>query len=171
MYFDELVRKISPKLKAITHRLNGRFTFFNDEDLFQEALMHLWVDFNRHKLDDKTDSYILQGCYFHLKNHIRIVRDKSKLVSLDALMNEDGMILEDIIPSSDTGEYFEYLNDKLLIEKMQNNGLTSKEKEFLSLYLEGLTIREIGKRFGISHVSVVKLKNKIRNKYEKFVRE
>jgi DNA-directed RNA polymerase specialized sigma subunit len=135
MDFKELVRKISPKLKAITHRLNGRFTFFNDEDLYQEALIYLWVDFNQRKLDDKTDSYILQGCYFHLKNYIRIIQDKKALVSLDAL-----------------------------VETIRNNGLTEREKDIFNLALSGLTTREIGNKLGISHVRVIKLQKKIREK-------
>ena len=60
MSFEELLEKITPTLKRITYRLNGHFSFFNDEDLFQEALMHLWVEFQQGKLNDKTDSYILQ---------------------------------------------------------------------------------------------------------------
>lgn len=164
MYFDELVRKISPKLKAITHRLNGRFTFFNDEDLFQEALMHLWIDFNQHELDDKTDSYILQGCYFYLKNYIRTIQDKRALVSLNALVSEEGSDLESLLPSSDSKAYFDYLNSKILVEKICNNGLTERERNIFNLALEGLTTREIGQRLGISHVRVVKLQKIIRVK-------
>lgn len=169
MHFEELVQKISPKLKAITHKLNGRFTFFNDEDLFQEALVYLWLVYNRHKLDDKTDSYILQGCYFHLKNHIRVIRDKVKLSSLDALVNEDGISLEELLPSSDHRLYLQQLDSSILVHKMQNNGLTAREKEILAFYIQGLTTREIGRRMGISHVSVIKIKDKIRQKYAKYI--
>ncbi len=167
MYFEELVQKISPKLKAITHRLNGRFTFFNDEDLYQEALIHLWVDFNQRKLDDKTDSYILQGCYFHLKNCIRIIQDKKALVSLDTLVGEDANDLEDFLPASDPKLYFDYLNSRALVETIRNNGLTRREKDIFNLALSGLTTREIGKKLGISHVRVVRLQKKIRGKCQK----
>jgi len=167
MYFEELVKKISPKLKAITHRLNGRFTFFNDEDLFQEAVLHLWLDFNQHKLDDKTDSYILQGCYFHLKNYIRTVKEKRALVSLDAIIGEGNNDLEDFLPATDPKEYFDYLNNRALIETIRNNGLTTREKEIFNLALSGLTTREIGGKLGISHVRVVKLGKQLREKCRK----
>ncbi len=167
MSFEQLVKKFSPKLKGIAHKLNGRFTFFNDEDLYQEALIHLWSDFCANKLFGKTDSYILQGCYFYLKNYIRKAQDKRKLTSLDALVNEDGTDLEDLLPASEPDTYYDYLNSKIFVEKMRNNGLNSKEKMFLSLSLEGLTYREIGSRMGISHVGVIKVKNKIRARYEK----
>ncbi len=169
MPYEELVKKLSPKLKGITHKLNGRFTFFTDDDLFQEALLHLWVDYKGDKLSDKTDSYILQGCYFHLKNYIRIVQDKSRLVSIDAPVNEKnpelgcyGSCLEDPKP------YRDGIANKILIEDILNDGLTEREKEVFSFYLKGLTTREIGEKLGVSHVRVVKLQNKIKIKCQKF---
>lgn len=168
MLFEELVMKINPKLKGIAHRLNGRHTFFNDEDLYQEAVIHLWVDFNNNKLQDKTESYILQGCYFHLKNYIRKAQNKRTIVSLDAFVREDGPEFEDFLPASDPEDFFEALNNKFMVEKMQNNGLTSREKDVLAFFLEGLTCRQIGQKMGISHVSVLKLKNRIKNRYERF---
>lgn len=73
--FEALVGKLTSTLRRITRKLNGHFTFMDDQDLFQEALIHLWSCFQSGSLDDKTDSYILQGCYFHLKNYIRKAQD------------------------------------------------------------------------------------------------
>jgi len=171
MYFNELIKRISPKLKGITHKLNGHFTFFNEDDLYQEALVHLWTDYNQGKLADKTDSYILQGCYFNLKNYIRKNYDRARLTSLENSINEEGEIfdLETALPSKDSGSCFEIMNCQMLIEKIKNNGLTKREKAVFCFSLEGLTTRDIGGRLGISHVSVVKLKGKIRNKCRKYV--
>ena len=77
MSFDVLMKRISPTLQRITQKLNGHFTFMDHEDLFQEALLHLWTDFQNGSLSDKTDSYVLQGCYYHLKNYIRKVQDSA----------------------------------------------------------------------------------------------
>lgn len=167
--FEILVKRISPTLKRITYRLNGHFSFFNDEDLFQEALIHLWQDFRKGKLQDKTDSYILQGCYFHLKNYLRKTKVKAKVVSLETIVNEEGANLEEILfLENEDRKYLDYLNDKLLTEAIRNNGLTQREKEILSFSAEGLTTREIGRRLGISHVRVVKLMVSIRNKCRKY---
>jgi len=171
MHFEELIDRISPKLKGITHRLNGRFAFFNDEDLFQEASLHLWQDFKAGLLEDKTDSYILQGCYFHLKNHIRKAKVRNKLISLETIVNEEGVSLEEttLLQDERSARYFDDLNNKMLIEVIQNNGLTQRQKHILSFYAGGLTTREIGQRMGISHVMVVKLMNRMKNKCKKYL--
>lgn len=166
MTFNELVKKISPTLKRITYKLNRRFMFFNEEDLFQEALIFLWQEFKERKLEDKTTSYILQGCYFHLKNYLRKTLDKKKLVSFNILVNNEGnRNLEEIL-LLDNRPLEEGLNAKLLFEAMRDNGLTSKEKNVLLLFLEGLTVREIAKKVGVSHVRIVKMKANIRRKSE-----
>jgi RNA polymerase sigma factor (sigma-70 family) len=169
--FKGVVKRISPTLKRITYKLNGHFTFFNDEDLFQEALLHLWQDFNSGKLNDKTDSYILQGCYFHLKNHIRKSKVRNKLVSLETIINEEGASLEEttLLQDERSARYFDDLNNKMLIEVIQNNGLTRRQKHILLFYADGLTTREIGRRMGISHVMVVKLMHRIKNKCRRYL--
>ncbi len=171
MHFEDLLKRISPKLKGIAYRLNGHFSFFNDEDLYQEALIHLWLNFKEGKLEDKTDSYILQGCYFHLKNYIRKKYDKAKLISLGNMTNEEGETfdLENILSLEDPHYSFELINCKMLIEKINHNGLTRREKEVFKLSLEGLTTREIGCRLGVSHVRVVRLKQKVKEKSKRYI--
>ena len=171
MSFESLIKRISPTLKRITYKLNGHFSFFNDEDLYQEALVHLWLDFKEGKLRNNTDSYILQGCYFHLKNYIRKVNERPNIISIDAVLsvNEEATI-EDVL-----GKYWacddcrDDLHNKLLAQSIRNNGFSPKEKMLLTYFSQGLTTRGIGKRMGISHVSVVKLMRKVRAKSKKYL--
>ena len=168
MSFEVLTKRISPTLKRITHKLNGHHTFFDDEDLYQEALMNLWVDFGEGSLQDKTDSYILQGCYYHLKNYIRKTQDNATLLSLTAPMGEDGRTVEESLPSDETS-LCSYLDSKLQLEMAEEKHLTEREKEVLSLLMEGMSMREVGGKLGISHVMVLKIRNRIKEKYGKFV--
>jgi len=164
--FETLVRRLSPTLKRIACRLSGNFSFADDEDLFQEALIHLWTRFASGDLLDKTDSYMLQGCYFHLKNYIRKIQDPASLsgFSVGETADDDGPRLEDIIDDRSLAP-FDGVEGNLQIEAMAEIGITQREKAVLRLCIEGMTTREIGKKLGISHVSVVKIRNSIREKY------
>lgn len=172
MSFEELVKRISPKLKRITFRLSRYLSVFGSDDLYQEALIHLWSDFNQGKLQNKTSSYILQGCYFHLKNYLRINKHKVTFCSLDEVIrDEDGeeLHLADIIPSRSSGDIIEETHAKFFLEQINNNGLTKREKEIFHFVLDGLTTRQIGYKLGISHVRVVKIQKTIRRKCLKHI--
>lgn len=167
MGYEGLVKKFSPTITRIAYRLNGRYRSFNHDDLYQEALLHLWNDFKAGKLIGKTDSYILQGCYFHLKNYIRKVNERPNVISLDMPVNEEeGTCLEEVLPAKFAiqEDSRRRLHIKLLVEAIQNNGFSPREKRILLFLKEGLTTRDIGKRLGFSHVSVVKATKKIREK-------
>jgi RNA polymerase sigma factor (sigma-70 family) len=168
MDFETLVKKLSPIIKRITYKLNGHFTSFNHDDLYQEALMRLWSDYNEGKLADKTDSYILQGCFFHLKNYIRQNYNKAFMVSLEQGPEdkEEGGLTE-ILSLKGADSCFEEVHCNIVVEQIMNNGLTPREKEVFMLALEGLTVREIGDRLDISHVRVVKLRANIKEKCKK----
>lgn len=170
--FEDLITKISPKLRAITKKLDGRYTSFDNDDLYQEACLSLWEKYNMNKLSDKTDSYILQGCLFFLKNHIRKVYKKidSRSMSLNTVINEDDGTFEDVLISSYADTRNNSLNNDLLLEAIYAR-LSEKEKKIIGLYLDDLTVREIGKRLCISHVMVLKIKNRIKDKCAKIRKE
>ena len=161
--FELMVKRLSPTLKRITYKLNGHFTFFDDDDLFQEALEHLWGVFEDGKVSDKTDSYILQGCYFYLKNYIRKTMDKAKLISLNAIMDEDDRKLEEYLSAGESSA--EKALEQSFIEDLPAiKALHPREKQIMKLSLTGMTVREIGQRMGMSHVMVIKIKKSIKNK-------
>lgn len=163
--FEEMLRKYSPTLRRITHKLNGHFTFFDEDDLFQEALEHLWLASQDGSLNDKTDSYVLQGCYFHLKNYIRKTMDRVRLTSISLPIDEDGTTIEDTL-AANNNEIEDAADEALIAEALNSSGLSARETKVLSLLLSGMTVREVGERIGVSHVMVLKIKNSIKNKYE-----
>ena len=89
MSFDNLVHRISPTLKRITKRLNGHFSYFNDEDLYQEALTHLWVDFKK-GVERQNGQLHIAGVLLQLRNYLRKVQDNVTLLSFNAPVGEDG---------------------------------------------------------------------------------
>jgi RNA polymerase sigma-70 factor (ECF subfamily) len=158
MSFEELIKRISPKLKGIIYKVHRTSHPLSEDDLYQEAILQLWCDHQDGKLSDKTDSYILQSCYFYLKNHIRKAQDKTSLMSEELL---------DIFSSQEEFAVEQGPDIDNLMEEVFENELTRKEKEIVFFYLQGWTTREIGERLGVSHVSVVKLEEKIREKCKK----
>ena len=170
MHFDKLRENLSPVIKRIAYKLNGKYRTFGHDDLFQEALVHLWTNFSAGRLEDKTESYILQGCYFHLKNYIRKVNEKPDL-SLDEinLSYPEDSGLEDLVVDNFQKDIRELLDVKLLADSIENNGFNLKEKRVLRLLKGGSTMRDIGKSLGVSHVSIVKMLQKIRVKSKKYL--
>lgn len=157
MTFENIIQRVSPKLKSIARNLNGRHSFIDEEDLFQEALIYLWNNSSAGKWNDKTDSYILQGCYFYLKNYLRKTEDKFKQVSLHDLTDEEAGLFSDarLINGMESSE---------VEEMLQGGGLTKREKQVLAFLSEGLTVRAIGKKIGVSHVMIIKIKGTLRRK-------
>ena len=162
--FEDLIRKLSPTLRGITHKLNGHFTFFDEDDLFQEALEHLWMHYNQNKLDDKTDSYVLQGCYFHLKNYIRKTVDRVKLVSLQKLTEDGDSTIESFLGYEDR-RIEDNIENVSILESAAVKRMKDRERAVLKLSMNGMTVREIGKKLGISHVMVVKIRKNMRKHF------
>ena len=170
--FEKLAKRLSPIIRGISYRMNGHFTFFNDEDLCQEALAHLWISFQDRRLENKTDSYILQGCYYHLKNYIRTNADKAKLISMESPIGDEGTTIKDTIASRGEPAY-NNAEENGFLESIDIYGLSEREKDVVSLSLKGFTTREIGFKLKVSHVSIVKIKRNIRCKctiLEKYLR-
>jgi len=169
MTFEELVKRLTPKLKRITYKLNVYFSYFNDEDLYQEALMQLWQDYSAGRLNDKTDSYILQGCFFHLKNYLRKNYARINATSLEEnYADSEASDLSKVLCIKDRRFCLDEINSNLIVDKINHDGLTAREKEVFLLALRGFTTREIGNKIGISHVRVVKLKKRIKEKCQKY---
>lgn len=164
MEYHALIDTIGPTLRNITYRFSRFSGGFSAEDLYQECLLHLWEKYRCGHLAGKTDSYILQGCYFHLSNYLRVHRVKAHIVHLGLpVAGADGESPECDVPGEGT-DFRAALHAKMLYETLINNGFTSREKDVLRLWRDNLDTRSIGARLGISHVRVVKLMGSIREK-------
>lgn len=163
MDFDNMLKELSSQLRGMARRLNGHPGFVDENDLLQEMRLHLWRKWEGGETEDKTESYLLQSCWFHVRNYIRTVNGRSDLLSLDAPTGDEQSLLGEMVPDN-SGSVWERVNCRTIIESIRQDGLTSREKEVFDLSLEGNTLREIGKQLGISFVRISKIKANISKK-------
>lgn len=67
MRFAETVEKLETKLRKIAGNVTNNKA--DQDDLLQEGWFYLWK--NREKLENKTISYVLRGCYFRFIYYLR----------------------------------------------------------------------------------------------------
>jgi RNA polymerase sigma factor (sigma-70 family) len=173
MEFETRYIAVFEKLKNIAAKYSGYCRYTDSDDLYAEMRFYLWQAWREGSLKGKTESYITQACYFHIRNYLRTVKDKAELMSLDESYNssnssddmggESSSRLEDMMPDGLPG-MDETLESKALYEKIMNNGLSMIEKYIVRYLYSGYTVREIGRILGLSHVMVVKHKKQIAEK-------
>ena len=175
MEYQTIIEAIAGKLKAITHKIGSRSPVFNAEDLYQEACLFLWEGCLVDKWQDKNESYILQACYFFLKNYVRKALkgvDKAS-VSLnevrDAADGEETVTLEGLLRAQ--APDCRCLADAHILAAKLGGILDSRERTIFNLRAEGATVRQIGRRLGISHVMVIKIERRIRGYFSEVAGE
>jgi len=165
MDFENILVNLNLKLRRIACKLNGHLRFIDEDDLVQEMYIHLWKMQEQGELEGKTDSYLLQSCWFHIKNYLRVIDKRIEIVSLDEPIDNSETTFAEIIPDS-YQHFYETVEWGIMSDKIRKIVLTKREKEVLTLLLEGYTFREIGKILGISFVMVSKIKSNICKKLE-----
>ena len=168
MEFEALYKRVSPRLKRIASFYGKRGCSFDRDDLYQEMTGHLWNKFKDGVPAGLNDTYIIKGCEFHILNYMRKEKEKIRRVSLEEPLNESGDTLRETLQGN-LMPLDVLVDRKMLVDYIMNNGFSKREKDVFALLLEGHTVREVGEKLGISHVMVVKLKNKIIDSVTKLV--
>ncbi|MCQ9208239.1 MAG: sigma-70 family RNA polymerase sigma factor [Omnitrophica bacterium] len=166
MDFETLYNRLAPILKKIATSYKARGAFIDQDDLYQEMTVHLWKRFGQGVPFGVNESYIIQGCKFHIFNYLRKNREKTVILSLERSRTQDGSKLEDVL-SCQSEPLSRCLERKTVFEEIRNNGFTKREKEVLTYLVKGFTVREVGGKLGISHVMIVKYKNRIIKKWRR----
>jgi DNA-directed RNA polymerase specialized sigma24 family protein len=130
------------------------------EDLMQEALIWLWL--TEEQRPGQTPSWYLQGCHFHLLNHLSAGR------SLDARKRQRWRVS---FPANGGGEAdFDRWEAQTAIWPQPSarelitvlaEWLTPAEKVTLDQLAEGYGAREIARKLGVTHQAVVKRRQRI----------
>jgi DNA-directed RNA polymerase specialized sigma24 family protein len=131
------------------------------EDMMQECIVHLW------RLEgDKpaqTRSWYLQSCKFHLQHWLALGR------SLDAPKRANGNLRISIDGTVDDGHLDEYHTDGQLFALVSARDLIStlaghlkqRERAVLGGLAEGLVLREIASKHGLSYPTALKCRRRI----------
>jgi RNA polymerase sigma factor (sigma-70 family) len=155
MLFEEV--KNQELLRAIVQRAD-RDPSWHD-DLWQECMIHLWrIESER---PGQTLSWYLQSCRFHVINQLRSGR------SVDSRSREDHVLLaadDENDPLDESAhvksEVFAEVSAREMTELLYQS-LKPPGEMILDLLLEGLGLREIGRRVGMSHPAIIKQRRKI----------
>lgn len=138
-----------------------------DEDLQQVARLGLWkacVGF-KESSGFTFSSYASRVMLNELSNYFRdasrTCRDNYSDISLSTIVSDDGMTLEMALPGD------------IDVQFMDLNGfwksLTSKEKKIVTMLMQGLTNREIGKNIGVSNQRVSEIRLKAKQKFLNYI--
>jgi RNA polymerase sigma factor (sigma-70 family) len=129
-----------------------------EEDLVQEALIHLWMREFEHP--GQSRSWYIQSCRLYLQNYLRKGRsvdggNHRRAASLPITEEEQ----KDPEPRVDD-TLLSLVCARDLVAEL-SKWLTPVEKEVLNLSNGGLSAREIGDRLDLSHTSVIRHRRNI----------
>jgi RNA polymerase sigma factor (sigma-70 family) len=131
------------------------------DDLFQEALIHLWTIEARRP--GFTRSWYLQSCKFHLQHYLAAGRSIDSMKRREHQIHSDDSQEEsqDLYEPVDTAEsVFSGVCAREIVA-MLSRQLQPHENAVLLCLADGLGPREIGRRLNISHTMVIKHRCKI----------
>src|SRR5438067_792130 len=156
MYLDEPATReaLLKIIRSITHHDALQ------DDLLQEALIHLWLMETRRP--EQTKSWYLQSCKYHLLHYLSAGRsvDSGKRRSGQLMEPElDGWIEQGEQVDADAAVFASVCARDLL--SLLGKHLLPQERAVLSCLADGLGAREIGRRLGISHSMAIKHRRKI----------
>jgi RNA polymerase sigma factor (sigma-70 family) len=131
------------------------------DDLFQEALIHLWGIESRRP--GFTRSWYLQSCKYHLRHYLAAGRsiDSMKRREMQVQAETESDPEMELYDLEDSGEsVLSHVCAREVIT-MLSRQLLPPEKAVLDCLADGMGPREIGRRLNISHTMVIKHRCKI----------
>jgi len=131
------------------------------DDLYQEALIHLWLTESRRP--NQTESWYLQSCKFHMQHYLASGRSvDSRKRRVGQWYSEARIEKADELPEQvdSTNPVFALVSTRDLISLLSRQ-LLPREKAVLDGLVNGLGMREIGRRLNISHTMALRHRAKI----------
>jgi len=165
--FEQRFSELAPMLKRIAKQFSRWQVMLDEDDLFQEMAIFLWQKMEANEFEGKSNTYVAKGCEFHIRNCLRMHKEKVTLESIEKPISEAGETLSDSLCAASCGSEKERLDNQLTIDEILCNGYATAVKTVFSLLSKGYTTREVGAKMGFSHVRVVKLKQELIERYQR----
>lgn len=131
------------------------------DDLVQEALIHLWL--REESCPGQSPSWYLQSCRFHLRNYLRCGRSvdsprhyRVRCLALDA----DGEQIDGLHDSVSGTSILDQICAREMCSLLSQR-LVPLERQILACMADGLGMREIAQRLGVSHTYVIQHRRRI----------
>src|SRR3989339_718152 len=133
MNFNDIIELVKKELEQISLRYNNYSNYVDKNDLFSEMILHLWQEWKCKKFDNKTKSYIIQSCYFYLRNYLRINEDKYKIVNngLSRIEKEIYKLIYNEYTVREIGKKLNISHTMVVKHKKNNLKKVSKYYDFL----------------------------------------
>jgi RNA polymerase sigma factor (sigma-70 family) len=159
-----------PEMNKSLSRIAARLARepFSPEDLFQEALVHLWQ--KEQEQPNQSRSWYVQSCCYYLQNLLRMGRsvDCAKRNGERVTVGDD--VVENAGDQEDIGDFANRIDaagDVVAevsardFEAVLAGRLCALDGLLLERLAAGFTLREVGEQLGISHAAVVKHRRRI----------
>ncbi|NQU10885.1 hypothetical protein HQ590_08855 [bacterium] len=145
-------QRIIDALREVAVRLTPNSLARNE--LLQEIAAHLVR--LRHRVPGRPDEWYLSACELHARVWLRRWRHAQRRAAAGAATTE-------AVGANGADDPLGVL-DKVIAHGLEQNvrrRLTPRQAEILDHVLAGHGLREIGRQLGVSHVAVIKLRNKV----------
>ena len=155
MIFEQ--RRTRGLLRGMVRRLTSERGL--EEDLIQEAIIHLWLREEEHP--GQSQSWYIQSCRLYLQNYLRKGRsiDSGKRRLTPAWHDGEDEEQEEV-NGGIHDPLFALVCARDLASEL-SKWLSPVEKQALNLGVDGLSLREIALRLGVSHTTVIKYRRNI----------
>lgn len=131
------------------------------EDLVQEALVHLWLIENHRP--GQTRSWYWQSCKFHLQHYLGSGRsvDSRKRHHAQLELSPEGEVFNQLVEIAIAESSFLSQVNANDICSVLAKQLNPREQAVLTCLADGLGVRDIARRLRISHPTAIKYRRKI----------
>ena len=140
------------------------------EDLYQEALIRLWTEEKRNPT--QTLSWYIQNCHYHLQNSLKRGRSvdspkrrsqSTEWAAPEPAPDEYAMTGNEFPEPGSDGVQADMFSDVCAhdaVSELQDH-LSLHQCQILGFFLDGSGVREVARELGVSHVSVLKHRQRI----------